>query len=87
MEVDIEAAGRLVAAFLQIGRRAIDLPDFNHRISDWFSMKPKKSSAQMSYLAHSWSNRVTDNDEVIVSVQRELVRIERALRHSGRLAH
>jgi hypothetical protein len=51
------------------------------------ALRPEQPAAEMGYLTDSRGHGVTDNDEVVVAIQRQRVRIKRPLCHPRRLAH
>ena len=68
-----------IGAFsVQIDPVVIHLPDFNDRIADRFSHRTESPSSEVRDLSHSGRDGVVDDQQVIVSVQGERVRIERA---------
>jgi hypothetical protein len=87
LEVGIEAPGRTMTPFFQIGSRAIDLPNLNERITDRLASAIENPTAQMGDLPNRRGDRIVYNDKIVVSVAREVVGIEWPNGHFGRPAH
>jgi hypothetical protein len=58
----------------------IDLPDFDHGILDRVASNVEDAAHNMRDLADGRRNRVIDNDEIVVRIQRQLLGIERSFR-------
>ena len=87
LEIRIVFSAALGAALFEVGRHAIDLPDLNNCVADRFAVGPKDAAAQVSNFPNGRGCRVVDNDQVVVRVERKLVRIKRALGHPWRRPH
>lgn len=69
---------------VQVDAMVIHLPDLHHRIPDRTSVGRQNSAAQVGDFSQCRSDRVIEDDQVIVCIQRHLVRVERTFRHLGR---
>ena len=79
------AVARAVAIVgVEIDAVIIDLPDFDEGIAHRLAGSAKNAAGQMGYLAQCRRERIVDNDQIVVGVQRQLVGIERALGQSRR---
>ena len=65
-------------AAVQIGAVVIHLPDFDEHISQRFSVTVEYSTGEMSYFTDGGRDRVIDDNQVIIRVQRQVIGIEGA---------
>src|SRR5262249_31157106 len=64
---------------VQIRAAVVTLPDLYRRILDRLAAGIQDLAAQVSDLAYGWRQRVIDDDQVVVRIQWQLVRIKRPL--------
>src|SRR5262249_25073603 len=76
--------GAAVQVWLEVSPIAVALPDLDNRVADWITPGIKDPAAQVRHVTHCGRNRVVDNEQVVVSVEREFRRIERPLANAGR---
>src|SRR5687768_23916 len=70
---------------MQIDAVCVALPDFNQGIANRLALRVENAAAEMRDLTHRWADRVVDDQQIVVSIQRQLVRVERPLGLTGRL--
>jgi hypothetical protein len=77
------AFGVFVAA-VQVNAVTIGLPNFNQHVSKWVSTSIQNAPGEMRDLADRGSDGIVDDNEVVVRIQRKVVRIKWALGLLGR---
>ena len=65
-----------MTSLLQIRCCAINLPNLDQRVADWITSGVENPSTQMGDLPDGWSDRIANNNQIVVSIERELVWIE-----------
>ena len=73
----IAVALRVGVATVQIHAVVIHLPDFHEGIADGITASIEDAPAQVCYFPDGWSNSVVNNDQIIVRIERQVIRIER----------
>src|SRR5262249_16296293 len=63
---------------VEVNSITIGLPDFNQHIANWVPASIQNAPGKVRDLADGGIDRIIDNDEVIVRIQRKVVRIKRA---------
>ncbi len=76
VRVSIVAVG---AAGMEIGAILVYLPDLDDAVPHGFSPRVEDFSAEMRDLAHGRRDRVVDDEQIVISVQRKFVGIKRTL--------
>ena len=71
-------------ASVDVGAVVVDLPDLDQGVPDRVALGVENTAEKMGHFAHGRSDRVVDDQEVVVGVERELVGIERPLSLRGR---
>lgn len=69
---------------MQINAIGITLPDFDLGVSDWVSLDIFHLARQMSYFTHGGGDGIVQNQQIVIRIQWESVRIERPFGHPGR---
>lgn len=69
---------------MQVDAVMVDLPDVHHRIPDRLAGGGEQAATEVRDRADGRRERVVHHDQVVVGIERQLCRIERALRLSRR---
>ena len=85
LEVGIEPR-RLTSAGVDVGASLIDLPDLDNRVADRLPGRRGDPSRQMRDLADARRDGVVEDQQVVIGIERQLVRIKRPLGRHGRRA-
>src|SRR5437867_1802941 len=72
----VRVAGSVAVAAVQINAVIVHLPDFDQRVADRVAAAVQNPTAEVGDLAHGRRERVVDDDEVVVGVQRKVVRVK-----------
>ena len=64
---------------MQVNAVGITLPDLDERVADGFAAGVEHPAADVGDLAHAGRDPVVDDQQVVVGVEREMVRIIRSL--------
>src|SRR5580704_14603448 len=62
----------------------IDLPDFDQCIANRIAAGVEDFAAEVSHVTHGRRDRIVDDEQIVVRVERQMIGIERALRHLRR---
>src|SRR5262245_10616830 len=65
---------------MQIDSVAINLPDLDHSVSNRTSLGIEQLASEMRDLSNRRRNAVVDDDQIVVRIEREPVRIKRPFR-------
>ena len=71
---------RIARARMQVGPAVVALPDFHERIAHRVALRIENAPAHVSNLADGGSDRVIDDDEIVIRIERQMVRVKRPLR-------
>src|SRR5207237_4099982 len=83
LEVGIPLPAGTVGA-VDVHSPVVYLPDLDNCVRDRAARGVEDLAAQVGNFANRGRDRVVDDEQVIISVERQLVRVERALGQSGR---
>ena len=61
----------------------VDLPDLDLSIADGFAACVQNATAEVGHFAYGWCNVFIEDEKIVVGIEGELVRIERAFRLGG----
>ena len=70
-------------AGVQVGAVVVALPDLNQCIADRLSRRVKYATGEVSDLPNAGRDAVVDDDQVVVSIKRQTLGIERPFGLSG----
>src|SRR5262249_13087482 len=84
LEVSVAAAG-VRSIRVNVGSLAVDLPDFDERVAYGFAGFAQYASGQVRDFSDGRSDRVIDDEEIVVRVERHLIRIKRSFPGAGSL--
>src|SRR6266568_3293543 len=82
--LEVFVALRVSVTTVQIDPMVVHLPDFHQRVPYRIAFRVEDAPAQVRDFPNRRSDAVVDDDEVVVCVERQVVRIEWPLRLSGR---
>ena len=71
---------RIARVRMQVGPAVVALPDFHERIAHRVALRIEDAPAHVSNLADCGSDRVIDDDEIVIRIERQMVRVKRPLR-------
>jgi hypothetical protein len=63
---------------------AIALPNFNDGVWDWIALTIQNATTQPSDLAHSGGQLIIDDDQIVIRIKGQLIRVKRPFRGFGR---
>ena len=69
---------------MKVNAVVIALPNFDERVLDWVAAGAQDPTAQVRNLADSRREAVVDDDQIVVGVERKVIRIEGAFSLPGR---
>src|SRR5262245_19791845 len=75
---------RLRVARREINPAAVHLPNLDESIPDRIAVRIEQPPAQVCHFTDRWRDRVINNQQIIIRIQREFVRIKWSFLHSSR---
>ena len=72
--------GWLTTTGVHVGTRVVDLPDLDERIAHRLTRSRQHPPGEVSNVSDGWRNAVVDDQEIVVGVERQDIRIERSFR-------
>jgi len=86
LEVSVETIVAFPALLLQVRAGVVHLPDFNDRVLDRLATRVEQAPAQMRDFTNRRRDGITHNNEVVIRIERESVRVKRPFRYPRCLA-
>jgi len=85
LEVFVFFGDIAAAAGVAVDPGAVALPDFDEGVADGLAVWAEDAAAEPCDLADGWGGGVVDDEEIVIGVERERVRVERAFGLGRRL--
>jgi hypothetical protein len=76
--LEVLVASLLVAgAAVQVRALVVHLPDFDERVAEWRAGRVEDTAREVRDFTHGGRDRIVDDQQVVVGVERQAVRVER----------